>query len=426
MIIIYICAVLITLSLSAIFSGMEMAFISFDRFQIELEKRKKTIRSQLINKIIKHPKEFIATMLIGNNISLVIYGIYIGFFFDFFLSYDFWKQYEHSFFILFLQTSFSTLLIIIISEFLPKLIFSLYSYETFSFFVIPIYSIFKFMSPITKLVIWITNYFLKILGYKENNQVEILDKKDLFSFFSKKIQDVEPSKIDYEIKIFHKALDFSEIKARECMIPRKEIIAIDMSTSIDIAKKKLIDNGLSKIIIYKDDIDNIIGYIHYLELFKNPKNFRSILFPVEFVHETMSAKEIMHLLINKRKSIAIILDEYGGTLGLITIEDVLEEFLGDIEDEHDKIQYLEKTINNSEFLFSARLEIDYLNNQYGLNLPVSENYETLGGLIVSYIGNIPKEEETLILENFYFEVKKVSKNRIEEVFIKKLQKIKKN
>ncbi|XOD66575.1 MAG: hemolysin family protein [Flavobacteriales bacterium Tduv] len=415
----YICIISITLILSAFFSGMEMAFVSCDRFQIELEKKKNTLRSRLLTRIVGQPREFIATMLIGNNIALVIYGIYMGRLIGKLLFPIMWSQNEDSLWGLFLQTCLSTLIILIIAEFLPKLIFRVYAHETLHFFIIPIYSVFKLLSPVTRFIMWISNDFLKLLGNKEKDQVKIFDKEDLGLFISEKIQDTEPSKIESEVEIFHKALDFSQIKARESMAPRKEMIAVELDTPIEDVSRKFTDEGLSKIIIYKDNVDNIIGYIHYLELFKKPQNLRSILLPIEFVHETMPAQAIMNMLIKKRKSVAIVLDEYGGTAGLITIEDVLEELLGNIEDEHDKVQYTEKKIGDHKFLFSARLEIDYLNNRYKLELPQSEDYETLGGFIVSHTEDIPKEGEILTLNDFYFEVKKVSKNKIEEVLLRK-------
>ncbi|XCI75027.1 MAG: hemolysin family protein [Flavobacteriales bacterium] len=411
--------ILITLLISAFFSGMEMAFISSNRFQIELEKKKDTLRSRLLSQIIEQPREFISTMLIGNNISLVIYGIYMGRFIWRLLSPTVSIQHNDSLWILFLQTLLSTLIILITAEFLPKLIFGLYSHESLQFFIIPTYAIFKLFSPLTRFIIWISNGFLRLIGHREKNQAKIFDKEDLGLFISEKIQDTEPTKIESEVEIFHKALDFSEIKARECMIPRKEMIAVELDTPIEEISQKFTDEGLSKIIVYKENVDNIIGYIHYLELFKKTKDLRSILLPIEFVHVTLPAQEIMNLLIKKRKSVAIVLDEYGGTAGLITIEDVLEELLGNIEDEHDKVQRIEKKTAENEFLFSARLEIDYLNDKYKLELPESEEYETLGGLIVSHTENIPKEDEILTLNDLYFEVKKVSKNKIEEILIRK-------
>ncbi|WP_185865955.1 hemolysin family protein [Blattabacterium cuenoti] len=416
----HISIVFITILISAFFSGMEMALISSSLFQIELEKKRGSFRSKILSKSISNPKKFITTMLIGNTISLVIYGIYMGKLFFSILPKEFL---DNSLWIIFLETVFSATIILIIGEFIPKIIFSVYSNELLSLFIVPVYIICKIFSPITNSVIWISNVFLKILGEKENNKKKIFDKEDLIYFLSENMENNIKGKdlIESEIEIFHKALDFSEKKARECMVPRKEIVSSNFTfSSVDNIRNLFTESGLSKIVIYKNNIDNIIGYIHYLELLKKPKNIESLIRSVELVYITTPVREIMDLLIKKKRSIAIVLDEYGGTAGMITIEDILEEFLGDIKDEHDENILLDKRLNDYEFLFSARLEIDFINAKYDLDLPKSEKYETLGGLIVTYTGNIPKYGEKIVInKNFFIEIKKVSKNKIEEVFLKK-------
>ncbi|AFJ90962.1 hemolysin family protein [Blattabacterium sp. (Blaberus giganteus)] len=416
----YTSIVFITILVSAFFSGMEMAFISSSLFKIELEKEKKkgSFHSKLLSKSISNSKKFITTMLIGNTISLVIYGIYMG---KLFLS-VFPKEFlDNSLWIILLETVFSATIILIIGEFIPKIIFSVYSNELLSLFIIPVYIIYTIFYPITNSIIWISNVFLKILGEQENDKKKFFDKEDLIYFLSENIDRNVKGKefIESEIEIFHKALDFSEKKARECMVPRKEIVSSDFS-SIDNVRNIFTESGLSKIVIFKKNIDNIIGYIHYLELLKKPKNIESIIRSVELVYVTTPVREIMDLLIKKKRSIAIVLDEYGGTAGMITIEDLLEEFLGDIRDEHDENSLLDYKLNDHEFLFSARLEIDFINAKYNLCLPKSDKYETLGGLIVTYTGDIPKNGDQIVINNnFYIEIKKVSKNKIEEVFLKK-------
>ncbi|WP_185868970.1 hemolysin family protein [Blattabacterium cuenoti] len=418
----HISIVFVSILISAFFSGMEMALISSSLFQIELEKKKGSFHSKILSKSINEPKKFITTMLIGNTISLVIYGIYMG---KLFFSILPKELLDSSLGIIFVETVFSATIILIVGEFIPKIIFSAYSNELLSLFIVPVYIICKIFSPITNFVIWISNVFLKILGEKENNKKKILDKEDLIYFLSENIenniQKKEKEFIESEIEIFHKALDFYEKKARECMIPRKEIVSSNLTfSSIDNIRNLFTESGLSKIVVYKNNIDNIIGYIHYLELLKKPKNIESVIRSVELVYITTPVREIMDLLIKKRRSIAIVLDEYGGTAGMITIEDILEEFLGDIKDEHDENILLDKKLDDYEFLFSARLEIDFINTKYNLGLPKSEEYETLGGLIVTHIGNIPKcGEKIFIHKNFYIEIKKVSKNKIEEVFLQK-------
>ncbi|AWU43555.1 hemolysin [Blattabacterium sp. (Cryptocercus kyebangensis)] len=419
----HISIVFITILLSAFFSGMEMALISSSLFQIELEKKKDSFRSKLLSKSIKEPKKFITTMLIGNTISLVVYGIHME---KLFL-YIFPKWlliHDNFFFLLFLETIISATIILIVGEFIPKIIFSAYSNELLSLFIVPVYVLDNLLSPVTNSIIWISNIFLKFFGEKEDNRTKIFDKEDLIYFVSENIENNIHGIVESEVEIFHKALDFSEKKARDCMVPRKEIVSSNIYTSsIDKIRHKFTEKGLSKIIIHKNNIDNIIGYIHYLEILKKPKNIESIIRPVELVYMTTPIREIMDLLIKKKKSIAIILDEYGGTAGMITIEDILEEFLGDIRDEHDEIKFVEKKLNDNEFLFSARLEIDFINAKYKLGIPKSEEYETLGGLIVFHTGSIPNSEEKIIIGDIlYIEVKKVSKNKIEEVFLRFIRK----
>ncbi|WP_185867440.1 hemolysin family protein [Blattabacterium cuenoti] len=418
----HISIVFITILVSAFFSGMEMAMISSSLFQIELEKEKKkgSFHSKLLSKSISNSKKFITTMLIGNTISLVIYGIYMG---KLFLS-IFPKEFlDNSLWMIFLESVFSATIILIIGEFIPKIIFSVYSNELLSLFIVPVYVIYKIFYPVTNSIIWISNVFLKILGEQEHDKKKFFDKEDLIYFLSENIENNVKGKeiVESEIEIFHKALDFSEKKARECMVPRKEIVSSNLVfSSIDNVRNIFTESGLSKIVIYKNNIDNIIGYIHYSELLKKPKNIESIIKSVELVYVTTPVRTIMDLLIKKKRSIAIVLDEYGGTAGMITIEDILEEFLGDIKDEHDENLLLDNKLNDHEFLFSARLEIDFINAKYNLDLPKSDKYETLGGLIVTYTGNIPKNGDKIIInENFYIEIKKVSKNKIEEVFLKK-------
>nr|WP_185864766.1 hemolysin family protein [Blattabacterium cuenoti] len=416
----YIIVIFITIIVSAFFSGIEMALTSSSLFQIELEKEKGSFRSKLISKSIHESKKFITTMLIGNTISLVIYGIYMEKIFFFLFPKE---LLDNSYlWILLLETVFSATIILIFGEFIPKIIFSIYSNELISLFIIPIYIIYKILYPITSCIIWISNVFLKFLGDKENNQERIFDKEDLIYFVSENVESEVKEKgfVESEIEIFHRALNFSEKKARECMVPRKEIVSSNISSSIDNIRNLFTESGLSKIVIYKNNIDNIIGYIHYLELLKNPKNVESIIRTVELAYVTTPVREIMDLLIKKKRSIAIVLDEYGGTAGMITIEDILEEFLGDIKDEHDDIILLDKKLNDNEFLFSARLEINFINAKYNLDLPKSEKYETLGGLIVTYTGNIPRKGENIVINNnFFLSIKKVSKNKIEEVLLRK-------
>ncbi|WP_185873253.1 hemolysin family protein [Blattabacterium cuenoti] len=419
----YISVVIFTILVSAFFSGIEMALVSCNLFQIELEKKKNSIRYKILYECINNYKKLITTMLIGNTISLVVYGIYMNKIF--FLLFPF---FEDSMWLFLLETFISTIVILIIGEFIPKMIFSIYSNELLTLFIVPVYIIYKIFSPITNFIICISNFFLKIFDEEENFEKKIFDKNDLINFLSKNVKhnfNKKGSLSEYKIDIFHKALNFYEKKARECMVPRKEIISSNiMESSVYRIRDLFTKSGLSKIIIYKNNIDNVIGYVHYLEFLKKPKYLdKSIIRPIEWFYINTPVREIMDVLIRKKISIAIILDEYGGTAGLITIEDILEEFLGDIKDEHDEIFLLDKKINDNKFLFSARLEVDFINSKYNLDIPKSDEYETLGGLIVTHIGNIPNNgDKILISPDFYIEIIKVSKNKIEEVIFYKKKK----
>ena len=403
--------IILSIISSAFFSGTEIAFISCNRMQLELEVKNENWVSRIMMNLVDHRKNFIATMLIGNNISLVIYGIYMGE-----LIMYFFPSLTGSVGIL-VQTLISTVVILVTAEFLPKAIFSIYPNKLFKAFVIPAWLIYKLFTPITLFVMWLSDLFLKLVRQKETED-EIFLKDELKFFISEQLDEADNEEIDAEVQIFHNALDFSEIKSRECMIPRKEIVAVSIDESIEEVRKISIETGFSKIIVYQENIDNIIGYIHSFDLFKKPKSIRNTMLPVDFVNETTLAKDVMNDLIKKRKSVAIVLDEYGGTAGMITVEDVVEELFGEIEDEHDKVKLIEKVIKpEEEYLFSARLEIDHINQEYNLELPESETYETLGGLAVSHLERIPEQGEVFNLEEYKFEITKVTDTRIEEIKI---------
>lgn len=391
---------------------MEIAFISSNRMHLELERKKNSWISKLMLYLADRPQKFIATMLVGNNIALVVYSIFMG---D--LIMEFLPQMPSELLSLLIQTLISTLVILLTAEFLPKAIFSIYSNQLFKTFAFPAWIIFQFFSIITSFIIWISNIFLKMVGKEEVSEEELFFKEELKYFLSEQLVEADEDDLDTEVQIFHNALEFSEIKARECMIPRKEIIGISIDEDINFARERFVETGLSKLIVYQENIDNVIGYIHSFDLFKKPRNIRSALLPVDFVNETESAKDVMNDLIKSRKSVAIVLDEYGGTSGLLTVEDVVEELFGEIEDEHDKVVLTEEEISNTEFLFSARLEIDYINDTYGLQLPESEGYETLGGLAVQINEDIPKVGEELHVEHYTLVIEKTSETKIEEIRI---------
>ncbi len=404
------------LALSAFFSGMEIAFVSSNKLHIAIEKQQENLLAKVLAKLTQRPSKFIATMLVGNNIALVVYGVYMG---------DLLMQYIHlqGFTALLVQTVISTIIILLTAEFLPKVFFQIYANNLLKFFAVPAYFFYLIFSWISELVIWISDKVLKLLFKTEGDSVQLtFTKMELGNYISEQMETVEKSEeVDSEIQIFQNALDFSDVKAREVMIPRTEIIAVDVYTKPKELAKLFSETGLSKILVYKENIDDILGYVHSFELFKKPKNLKKILIPVVFVPETMLAKDVLNILTKKRKSIAVVIDEYGGTSGILTVEDIIEEIFGEIEDEHDSPQLTEKVIKKGHYIFSARLEVDYLNETYNLQLPEGEAYETLGGLIVSTTQNIPEQQEEITINNYTFKIVEVSNTKIELVEVKKLK-----
>lgn len=414
----YSVVILLSIAASAFFSGMEIAFISSNKLYIELEKKENSFIGVVLAKLTKNPSNFITTMLVGNNIALVVYGFYMG---EFIMS--FLQPYIANNFLMFLsQTVISTLIILVTAEFLPKAIFRVYANETLKYFALPAYIFYLLFYVISQFVMLISNFLLKVVFKSELDEVQsVFSRVELGNFINEQLESVNEAKeIDSEIQIFQNALEFQSVKAREAMIPRIEIVAVEVSESISVIKKVFIKTGLSKILVYKNNLDEIIGYVHSFELFKKPLKLRSILLPVEFVPETMMINDVLNNLIKKRKSIAVVLDEYGGTSGVITVEDIVEELFGEIEDEHDTIALLENKINNREFEFSARLEVDYLNETYNLELQEEEAYETLGGFIVYHTEKIPSKNEIIKIGHYQFTILKVSHTKIEEVYLKVL------
>jgi len=397
---------------------MEMAFVTANKMYIELEKKKETFLAKILQKLTENPSKFLTTMLVGNNIALVIYGYFMGE-----LLMPYLKPYIVSaFLILLIQTLISTLIILITAEFLPKAIFRIYANEFLKIFTLPAYLFLLLFYVISMFITFISDFILRVFfNAKEDNVQLAFTKAELGHFITEQLETVkEDEEVDSEIQIFQNALEFHNVKAREAMIPRTDIIAIDVNDSIKTLKGVFVETGLSKIIVYNDSLDDIIGYVHVFELFRNPNSIRSILLPIEIVPETMMINDILNDLTKKQKSIAIVLDEYGGTSGLITIEDIIEELFGDIEDEHDSTILLENKINDREFEFSARLEVDYINETYNLSLRKDDAYETLGGLIVDSIENIPQQGEIIEIGNFQFTITEVSSSKIENVYLKVL------
>ena len=408
--------ILTSLISSAFFSGMEIAFVSANKLKIELDGKQGDFFAKIVSNFLKRPSRFIGAMLVGNNIALVVYGIYMAKI----LEPEIARFTQSDLIILLIQTVISTILILITAEFLPKTLFRINPNNMLRFFAFPLLIIYYVLLLPMLLVIGISEALIKLFSPGIKMQEDLnFGRVDLEYYIKEGTENNENQEdIDHEIQIFQNALDFSKVKARECMVPRTEVIAMDIEDSIENLTAKFIDTGLSKILIYRDTIDNIIGYTHSFELFKKPDSIKSILLPVPIIAISMTANEILEEFIEQRRSIAVVVDEFGGTSGIVTIEDIIEEIFGEIEDEHDKEELIETKISDSEFLFSARIEVDYLNDEYGLNLPESDNYETLAGLLINTFESIPIMNEEIILDNFIFTVKKVFQNKIDLVHLK--------
>lgn len=407
---------------SAFFSGMEIAFISANKIHIEIEKKQDDFLAKVLSRITKRPSKFIATMLIGNNIALVIYGLFMGeLLMNWFMgmlpatnSFVDWMLTDFS---LLTQTIISTLIILITAEFLPKVLFQIYANSLLKVLAVPAYLFYVLFSIISEFIIKVSDFILKTFFKTDGDETQLaFSKVELGDYILEQMETVEEEdEVDSEIQIFQNALEFSAVKAREVMVPRTEITAVELHENPKTLTKLFSKTGYSKILIYKDTIDNIIGYVHSYELFKKPKTIKSILRPVEFVPETMLIQDILNVLTKKRKSIAVVLDEYGGTSGIMTVEDIVEELFGEIEDEHDSTDLLEEQLDENSYMFSARLEVDYVNENYKLELPKNDEYETLGGLIVNETGEIPEQDSEIKIENFVFTVLEVSNTKIDLV-----------
>ena len=402
----------ISLSFSAFFSGMEIAFISSSKLKIELDNKKGLFSAKILSFFSNKPAWFIAAMLIGNNTALVIYTLYVT---------DLIEPYLLTFnlnnkIVLLLQTLFSTFFILLFAEFLPKAIFRLNPNYTLRVFSLILFAFYIFLWPLTALVVFLSNVILKFFGNHEVSNKVSFKKTDLDLYINELKKDlVEGEEMEHDVKIFHNALSFSEVIARDCMVPRNEIVSLEINDKVEDLKKLFLDSGHSRILIYKDNIDNIIGYVHSLELFKIPISIKSMLIPVSIVPESMSGIKLLEDFIDKKRSVSVVVDEYGGTSGILTMEDIIEEIFGEIDDEHDQEEFIHKELKENVFLFSGRLEIDFINEKYRLKLPVKEDYETLSGMIVSFAETIPKKNETFKIDNYELIVLEVDDTKISKV-----------
>lgn len=404
------------------FAGMEIAFISVNKLNIEIRKKQGTLTGRILARFMERPSEFIGTTLVGINFALVIYGFLMTE-----ITHDFLNALMRSlhlnksasiFVRLILDTLIATLIILIFAEFLPKAIFRTKAERVLVFFALPMQWMYKIFGPLAKLFVNISEFILKYLfnvRIKENQQV--FNRVDLEVFVKQSLHGHESDTADVNTELFENALDLVNVKIRKCMVPRNEVEAIELNTPILQARQKFIDTKLSKVVIYDGNIDNIVGYVHHIDLYRKPQSVKEIMHSISPVPEAMSAVDLMNQFTRERKSIAWVIDEFGGTAGIVTMEDVLEEIFGDINDEYDVEEYVEKQISENEYIFSGRLEIDYLNEKYGFNLPTDES-ETLSGYIIAYHETIPKIKERIIIDRNEFDVLLVSDTRIETVKMK--------
>jgi CBS domain containing-hemolysin-like protein len=404
---------------------MEIAYVSSNKIHIEIKKKQDGLLALALTRLTAKPSKFITTMLIGNNIALVIYGFFMG---DLLVnwfqtllptSYTF-LDYLLTDLSLLTQTIISTFVILITAEFLPKVFFQIYANTLIKALAIPAFIFYVLFTFVSDFVIWISDFVLKVFFKTEGDQIQMaFTKVELGNYISEQMESVDAHEdVDTEIQIFQNALEFSEVKAREVMVPRTEIIAVEINDSLKSLNALFTETGRTKILVYKDTIDDILGYVHSFELFKKKKSIKSMMTPVEFVPETVLIKDVLNVLIKKRRSIAVVLDEYGGTSGIMTVEDIVEELFGEIEDEHDSVDLIEDVIDDETFNFSARLEVDYINETYKINLPESENYETLGGLIVNHTQEIPSQNDIVKVDGFQFVILEVSNTKIDMVELK--------
>ena len=408
---------LITMAFSAFFSGMEIAFISVDKLRFELE-RKGGISSRILSIFFKNPNNFISTMLVGNNIALVIYGILmaqiIG---DNLLS----GFITNHFVMVLVQTVISTLIILVTGEFLPKTLFKINPNLVLNVCAVPLFFCYIILYPISKFASGVSYLFLRLFGMKINKEAsaKAFGKVDLDYFVQSGIDNADNSEeLDTEVKIFQNALDFSTIKIRDCIVPRTEVVAVDLSTTLEDLKNRFVESGISKIIVYDGNIDNVVGYIHSSEMFRNPKDWRENVKEVPIVPETMAAHKLMKLFMQQKKTIAVVVDEFGGTSGIVSLEDLVEEIFGDIEEEKDIFSYICKQIGEGEYVLSCLLEIEKVIETFDLDLPESDDYLTVGGLILSQYQSFPKLHEIISIGRYEFKIIKVTPTKIELVRLK--------
>ncbi len=408
------------MALSAFFSGIEIAFVSVDKLRFELD-RKKGISSRILGLFFNNPNNFISTMLVGNNVALVVYGILMAQIIGDKLLAGFIDSY---FLMVLIQTVISTLIILVTGEFLPKTLFKINPNLILNVCAIPLFIFYIILYPISKIASAISSLFLRIFGIKVSAEstAKAFSKIDLDYFVQSSIENADSTEeLDTEVKIFQNALDFSNIKIRDCIVPRTEVVSVDKSTPLPELMNKFVESGISKIIVCDGNIDNIIGYIHSSEMFRKPQSWLDDVKDIPIVPETMAANRLMQLFMQQKKTIAVVVDEFGGTAGIVCLEDLVEEIFGDIEDEHDNTSYICKQVGDDEYVLSARLEIEKVNETFNLELPESDEYLTIGGLILNHYQSFPKLHDVVDIDNYHFKIVKVTPTKIELVRLKVIE-----
>ena len=402
--------IILCLLFSAFFSGMEIAFISANKLHIEVLRQQGALSGRILSRFVSNQAHFLGTTLVGNNLALVLYGIYMASLMEPFLANL--LPVDSQVLVLVCQSLISTILVLVTAEFLPKSLFLQNPDRLLNALAVPMAIIYYGMYPVTFLVVGISKFFIeKVFRYEYSDDKPVFGLTDLNNYIKQTISSTAEQTSEVDAKILNNAIEFKAVKIRECMIPRTEIVAVDVEEPIELLKDIFIESGHSKIIVYQESIDDIIGYCHSLEMFKKPEDIRSVLTPIIIVPETMPANELLIQFISQRKSLAWVVDEYGGTSGIVSMEDVMEEIFGEIHDEHDVEDLIEQKLDESNFLFSARHEIDYLNEKYNLMLPEGD-YDTLGGLILAEHENIPLVNETILIDRFSFQIMTMDDNRI--------------
>lgn len=410
-------SIAVTMALSAFFSGMEIAFVSSNRMLAEMDREGNGIAKKIISKFYNHPNGFVSTMLVGNNIVLVVYGILVARLFDstIFSSLDDGMKVTA-------DTLLSTLVILFTGEFLPKILFKNNANRLLSVFSVPAYLFYILLWPISRFSTLMSKCLLRIVGIRMEAEAddEGFSKVDLDYLVQSSIENAHSDEeINEEVKIFQNALDFSDCKVRDCMVPRTEVNAVDVNDcTVDELMQKFVESGNSKIIVYEGDIDHIIGYIHSSEMFRNRDNWRQCVCKMPFVPETMAAQKLMHIFLQQKKSLGVVIDEFGGTSGIVSLEDIVEEIFGDIEDEHDSTKYIATQVGDNEYMLSARLEIDKVNELFDLGLPESDDYMTVGGYILHEYQSFPKLNEVITIGRYEFRIIKSTMTKIELVKLK--------